>query len=292
MANSSYKTHTLSHLSPQQQEEQPGKENKMNPLPQFERPDEFSAKRLKNKVAIITGGDSGIGRATAIAFAKEGADVAIFYLNEHEDANLTKKRVEEIGQKCLISAFDAGNSELCIKNVNAVVEQLGHLEILINNCAEQHVRDDIEKLSPQDLERTFKTNIFSYFFMVQASLKYLKAGSSIINTTSVVAYKGHEELLDYASTKGAIVAYTRSLAQRLVKRGIRVNSVAPGPIWTPLIPASFSAEHVEKFGKNVPMQRAGQPCEVAPSFVFLASEDASYMTGQVLHPNGGTPIAS
>lgn len=282
----------ISSIPPQYQEQQPGKEAPLNPSAQFERSDEFSAKRLKGKVAIITGGDSGIGRATAIAFAKEGADIAIFYLNEHEDARATKERIEEIGRKCLTFAGDAGEYEFCKKSVDDVVQQFGHLDILVNNCAEQHVRKEIEQIDFQDLERTFKTNIYSYFFMVQASIKYLKEGSSIINTTSVVAYKGNEELLDYASTKGAIVAYTRSLAQRLVKQGIRVNGVAPGPIWTPLIPASFSPEHVANFGKNVPMQRPGQPCEVAPSFVFLASEDASYMTGQILHPNGGVPVAS
>ncbi len=292
MFSSNHKSQQLSHLPAQQQDKQPGKENLMNPIPEFERSNEFSAKRLTGKVAIITGGDSGIGRAVSIAFAKEGADIAIFYLNEHEDAKFTQKRVQEIGRRCVIYAGDAGDLDFCKRSVDNVVKELGQLDILVNNCAEQHVREDIEQLTPEDLVRTFKTNIYSYFFMVQASLKYFKEGSNIINTTSVVAYKGNEELLDYAATKGAIVTYTRCLAQRLVKKGIRVNGVAPGPIWTPLIPASFSPEHVEKFGQNVPMKRAGQPCEVSPCFVFLASEDASYMTGQILHPNGGTPVTS
>lgn len=285
-------THQLAFIPPQEQDIQPGHEQDMYPAPQFERPDAWSAKRLQGKVAIITGGDSGIGRATAIAFAKEGADIAILYLNEHDDALITKKRIEEIGRKCIAIAGDAGDEKFCTQAVKDVIDIFGHLEILVNNCAEQHIRDDLEQLHSADLERTFKTNIYSYFFMVKACLPYLQEQASIINTASVVAYRGHKQLLDYAATKGAIVAYTRSLAQRLVDKGIRVNGVAPGPIWTPLIPASFPAEKVEHFGQNVPMKRAGHPCEVAPAFVFLASEDASYMTGQILHPNGGTPVSS
>lgn len=281
----------FSHIPPQHQAPQPGREEEMVPSPKYERHDKYSARRLENKVAIITGGDSGIGRAVAIAFAKEGADIAILYLNEHEDADITKKRVQEIGRRCITISGDAGCPIFCKESTLKVMQEFDHIDILVNNCAEQHVREELENLKPEQLERTFRTNIYSYFFMVQAVLPYLKPGSAIINTTSVVAYKGNKDLLDYTSTKGAIVSYTRALAQRLVEKQIRVNGVAPGPIWTPLIPASFSADYVaNKFGKDAPMHRMGQPCEVAPSFVFLASEDASYMTGQILHPNGGTPV--
>ncbi|WP_148698545.1 SDR family oxidoreductase [Silvanigrella aquatica] len=262
----------------------------MNPSPQFERSDKFSAKRLENKIAIITGGDSGIGRATAISFAKEGADLALLYLNEHNDALFTKKRIEEIGRKCIILDGDCGNPTFCYEAVEQVIKQFGQIDILINNCAEQHVRKELEEITFEEIEKTFRTNIFSYFFMTQSVLKYMKAGSSIINCASVVAYKGSEDLLDYSATKGAVVSLTKSLAKKLSKKEIRVNAVAPGPIWTPLIPSSFDEERLKHFGKDTLLQRVGQPCEIAPSFVFLASEDSSYMTGQVLHPNGGIII--
>jgi NAD(P)-dependent dehydrogenase (short-subunit alcohol dehydrogenase family) len=242
------------------------------------------------KVAIITGGDRGIGRAVAIAFAKEGADVAVMYLNEHEDAEKTQQLVKELGRDCLPIAGDIGDESFCKQAIQQVIDKFGHLDILVNNAAEQHPQQSIEDISAEQLERTFRTNIFSMFFLTKAALPYLKEGSAIINTTSVTAYQGNPQLLDYSSTKGAIVAFTRSLSKSLVEKGIRVNGVAPGPIWTPLIPSTFPEEKVEKFGKEVPMQRAGQPEEVASCYVFLASNDASYMAGQILHPNGGTVI--
>jgi NAD(P)-dependent dehydrogenase (short-subunit alcohol dehydrogenase family) len=246
--------------------------------------------RLAGKVAIITGGDSGIGRAVAIAFAREGADVAVVYLDEHRDARETQRRVERLRRRCTLIAGDAGDEAFCAEAVRRTVETFGRLDVVVNNAAEQHPQDDVRKISAWQLERTFRTNFFSYVFMVQAALPHLPKGGAIVNTTSVVAYRGSPELIDYAATKGAIVAFTRSLAHALAERGIRVNGVAPGPIWTPLIPASFPKEKVSTFGSDVPLGRAGQPEEVAPSFVFLASEEASYMTGQVLHPNGGEVV--
>jgi len=274
----------------QTQSQQPGRESEMTPRPQAEDSSYRGSGKLLNKVALITGGDSGIGRAVAIAFAKEGADVAIGYLNEHEDAKETKQHVEKLGQRCLTIAGDIGNEQFCQQAVEQVVAEMGQLDILVNNAAEQHPQDSIEKISAEQLERTFRTNIFSMFYLTKAALPHLKAGSAIINTTSVTAYKGSPQLLDYSSTKGAIVAFTRSLSQSLVEKGIRVNGVAPGPIWTPLIPATFPPEKVESFGQEAPMARAGQPEEIAPSYVFLASDDASYMAGQILHPNGGTVV--
>jgi NAD(P)-dependent dehydrogenase (short-subunit alcohol dehydrogenase family) len=241
-------------------------------------------------VALITGGDSGIGRAVAIMFAKEGADVAIMYLKEHGDAAETKYLVEAQGRHCTTLAGDVGEESFCQQAVQHTVAALGRLDILVNNAAEQHPQDSIAKITAEQLERTFRTNIFAYFYMTKAALPHLSQGSAIINTTSVTAYKGSPQLLDYAATKGAIVAFTRSLALSLVAQGIRVNGVAPGPIWTPLIPSTFPADKVEHFGANVPMQRAGQPEEVAASYVFLASDDASYMAGQILHPNGGEVV--
>lgn len=275
---------------PQSQNQQPGIEEKMTPKPKSDNPQYRGSGKLAGKVALITGGDSGIGRAVAIAFAKEGADVAIAYLNEHDDAKETKQLVEAQNRHAVTIAGDIGNESFCQQLVEQTVEEFGKLDILINNAAEQHPQESIEDITAEQLERTFRTNIFSMFFLTKAALKHLKAGSAIVNTTSVTAYKGNEELIDYSSTKGAIVAFTRSLSQSLLKKEIRVNAVAPGPIWTPLIPATFPPDQVASFGKQVPMERAGQPEEVAPSFVFLASDDASYMTGQVLHPNGGAVV--
>lgn len=275
---------------PQHQDQRPGKESEMTPRPKAVDAKYKGSDKLRDKVALITGGDSGIGRAVAIVFAREGADVVIVYLNEHDDADETKRLVEQEGRRCLAIAGDIGDEPFCQHCVEQTIKEFGHLDILINNAAEQHPQESIENISAEQLERTFRTNIFGMFFMVKAALPQLKEGSSIINTTSVTAYQGNPQLLDYASTKGAIVAFTRSLSQSLVKQGIRVNGVAPGPIWTPLIPSTFPEEKAASFGQQVPMQRAGQPEEVAPSYVFLASDDASYMSGQILHPNGGTVV--
>jgi len=272
---------------PQEQNQQPGIESEMTPKPQADDSNYRGSDKLKNKVALISGGDSGIGRAVAIAYAKEGADVAIVYLSEHDDAKQTKHLVEKQGRRCVTIAGDIGSEKFCQQAVDQTVAELGKLDILVNNAAEQHPQESIADISADQLERTFRTNIFSMFYLTKAALPHFQEGSTIINTTSVTAYKGNPQLLDYSSTKGAIVAFTRSLSQSLIQKGIRVNGVAPGPIWTPLIPATFPEEKVERFGKQVPMQRAGQPEEVAPSFVFLASDDSSYMSGQILHPNGG-----
>jgi NAD(P)-dependent dehydrogenase (short-subunit alcohol dehydrogenase family) len=275
---------------PQQQSRRPGIEAAMTPRPQAERPEYKAAGKLEGKVALITGGDSGIGRAVAITYAKEGADVAIVYLDEHQDAEETRRQVEQEGRRCLLIAGDAGDEAFCQQAVDQTVRELGQLDILVNNAAEQHPQESLEKITAEQLERTFRTNIFSYFYMARAALPHLKPGSSIINTTSVTAYRGSSHLIDYASTKGAIVAFTRSLALALAEKNIRVNGVAPGPIWTPLIPSTFPPDKVAEFGSDTPLGRAGEPSEVAPSFVFLASEDGSYFTGQVLHPNGGEVI--
>ena len=248
------------------------------------------ADKLTGRVALVTGGDSGIGRAVAVAFAKEGADVAISYLNEHEDAQETMRLVQEQGRQVMAIAGDLGDSAHCDDLITQVIGRFERLDILVNNAAEQTLQPDFEQITDEQIERTFRTNIFSQFFLTRAALPHLKNGAAIINSTSVTAYKGAPAQIDYASTKGAIVAFTRSLSQLLVERGIRVNAVAPGPIWTPLIPASYPAEKTATHGEDVPMKRAGQPDEVAPSYVFLASSDASYMTGQVLHPNGGTVV--
>lgn len=274
---------------PQHQDQQPGLQSEMTPQPKSGETYRAAGK-LENKVALITGGDSGIGRAVAILYAKEGADVAIAYLNEHEDAQETQRLVEAEGRKCIILPGDIGNEKFCQELVQQTVSRLGKLDILVNNAAEQHPQKSLEDITAEQLERTFRTNIFGMFFLTKAAMPQLKEGSIVINTTSVTAYQGNPQLLDYSSTKGAIVAFTRSLSQALVEKGIRVNGVAPGPIWTPLIPSTFPAQQVATFGQQVPMSRAGQPEEVAPCYVFLASSDSSYMSGQILHPNGGEVV--
>lgn len=272
---------------PQHQPRQPGREHEMQPRPIFIRDDYRGSGRLENRIALITGGDSGIGRAVAVHFAREGAHVAIVYLEEHRDAEETKRLVEAEGRRCLALAGDVSDEAFCYEAVNRTVQEFGGLDILVNNAAEQHPQAELKDITAEQLVATFRTNIFAYFFMAKAALDHLREGGAILNTTSVTAYRGSGHLLDYAATKGAIVAFTRSLALALAKRKIRVNGVAPGPIWTPLIPSTFPEERVEKFGSDVPMGRAGQPAEVAPAYVFLASADGSYMTGQTLHPNGG-----
>lgn len=277
-------------MPPQQQDQQPGRESEMKPKPVYIKPDYRAAGKLKGKAAIVTGGDSGIGRAVAVHFAREGANVAIIYLDEHDDAAETKRLVEAEGKKCLTIAGDVGDAAFCKKAVEEAVKELGKLDILVNNAAEQHPQEKPEDISEEQLERTFRTNIFGYFHMVKAALPHLKEGAAIVNTASVTDYQGSPTLLDYSATKGAIVAYTRSLSGNLLKRGIRVNGVAPGPIWTPLIPSTFPPDKVKTFGADVPMKRPGQPAEVAPCYVFLASDDASYISGQMLHPNGGEVV--
>ena len=280
---------------PQHQKCQPGLEYIMMPRPISNNPYSRGSGKLQGKVAIITGGDSGIGRAIAYAFAKEGADITISYLNEEEDACETKAFVEQIGRRCLLVPGDLKNEEMSKIVVEKTIECFGKIDILVNNHAVQFVQNSILDITSEQLDLTFRTNVYPFFYMTKAALKYLKRGAAIINTTSITAYQGEPLLIDYSATKGAILTFTRSLSQSLIKEGIRVNAVAPGPIWTPLIPASYSAEQVETFGSgtsSVPMDRAGQPFEVATSYVFLASDDSRYMSGQVLHPNGGTIVGS
>jgi NAD(P)-dependent dehydrogenase (short-subunit alcohol dehydrogenase family) len=270
----------------------PGHESELEPKPDWQ-PRFKGSDRLKGKVALVTGADSGIGRAVAALFAREGADVAILYLCEHDDAEFTRKIVEKEGRRATAIAGDIGDKSFCERAVRQTVDQLGRLDILVNNAGEQHPDKDIREITEEQLKRTFQTNVYGMFFMTQAAMPHLKEGAAIINCTSETMYSGSPDLLDYSSTKGAITAFTRSLAQNLVKKGIRVNGVAPGPIWTPLNPfGGQPPEDVADFGKDTPMGRPGQPNEVAPAFLFLACEDSSYMTGQILHPDGGDTTSS
>lgn len=274
----------------QQQERQPGFETEMNPRPDFTQNLAGKSERLSGKVALITGGDSGIGRAVAVAYAKEGADIAISYLDEHEDAEETKKFVEDAGRKCLLLPGDIGEESICQDTISKVIDEFGKLDILVNNAGEQHPQSSLKDITAEQMEKTFKTNVFSMFHLTKAALDHLSEGSTIINTTSITAFQGAPTLIDYSATKGAILSFTRSLAGSLAEQGIRVNAVAPGPIWTPLIPATFKAEDVEGFGSQTPLKRPGHPSDLAPGYVYLASDDSSYVTGQVLHINGGTPL--
>lgn len=266
---------------------QPGDEHKMNPEPEFIRASYQGTGKLRGKVALITGGDSGIGSAVAVHYAREGADVAIAYLEEDKDAEDTRALVEAEGQRCLVMKGDVGSPEFCREIVEKTVSELGGLNILVNNAAEQHDWDDVTQIPDEQIERTFRTNIFSHFYTVKHALAHMKEGDSIIETSSINAFKGNDTLIDYTATKGAIQGFMRSIAMSLVGRGIRVNAVAPGPVWTPLIPASMDEEQVESFGGQVPMKRAGQPSEMGPAYVYLASEESSYMNGQTIHLNGG-----
>jgi NAD(P)-dependent dehydrogenase (short-subunit alcohol dehydrogenase family) len=268
---------------------QPGRETRMDPPPDY-MPRHPGSGRLKGKSAIITGGDSGIGRATAVLFAREGADVAIIYLDEDKDAEETAEMIRNEGGRALLLRGDVGEKSFCEESVAQTIDAFGRLDVLINNAGEQHARKDVTEISQEQLFNTFRTNLGGQFFMVQAALPHLERGASIVCTTSVTAYRGQDLLVDYASSKGAILSLVRALSSKLAPDGIRVNGVAPGPIWTPLIPASFPPDKVADFGKSAPLGRPGQPNEVAPAMLFLACDDASYMTGQVLHPNGGDRI--
>lgn len=276
-------------IPPQKQDRQPGRESEMTPRPDYA-PRFAGSGRLRDKVALVTGGDSGIGRAVSVLFAREGADVAVIYKEEREDMDETRAAIEAEGRACLPLMGDVGDKRFCEEAVSRIVDRFGKLDVLVNNAAEQHVQEELTDISEEQLAQTFRTNAFGYFFVTQAALPHLKEGAAIVNTTSVTAYRGSPELMDYAATRGAVLALTRSLAKALAERKIRVNGVAPGPIWTPLIPSSFDEKEVESFGRDVPMKRPGQPNEVASCHLFLACDDSSYMTGQVLHPNGGEAV--
>ena len=274
----------------QHQDLQPGLEYKMTPLPIYENPNYIASKKLEGKVAIISGGDSGIGRAVSVLFAKEGANVVISYLNEHRDANYTKQVIEGLGRKCLLVPGDLRDENLSKYIAETTMKTFGKIDILVNNCGVQFPQDSILNISSQQLKDTFETNIYTFFYLTKAVLPYLKENSSIINTTSITAFDGKKNLIDYSATKGAITVFTKSLALSLADSKIRVNAVAPGPIWTPLIPASFTKEQVEIFGAETPLKRAGQPFELAPAYLYLASDDSRYVTGQIIHVNGGTIV--
>lgn len=277
-------------LPPQHQDHRPGTESEMHPRPEYKAEDYKAAGKLQGKVAVISGADSGIGRAVAVVYAKEGADVVMLYLDQPEDAEETRRQVEQLGRQCLTLAGDVADATYCRLVVDQTMAKWGHLDVLVNNAGEQHPQERLEDISEEQWERTFRTNIFGMFQLTKAALPSMKEGCVIINTTSVTAYKGNPKLIDYASTKGAITAFTRSLSMNLASRGIRVNAVAPGPIWTPLIPSTFDEDTVAHFGASTPMGRPGQPEEVAPAYVYLACSDSSYMSGQVLHINGGTVV--
>lgn len=274
----------------QHQERRPGLESDMHPAPAYRGEDYKAAGKLAGKVALITGADSGIGRAVAVTFAKEGADIVMLYLNEHDDAAKTRQEIEGLGRRCLSFAGDVAEAGFCAKVVEETQRAWGRLDVLVNNAGEQHPQKRLEDISEEQWERTFRTNIFGMFQLTKAALPFMEQGASIINTTSITAYKGNPILLDYSATKGAITAFTRALSMNLASRGIRVNAVAPGPIWTPLIPSTFEAEQVAEFGAETPMGRPGQPEELAPAYVYLACNDSSYVSGQVIHVNGGTVV--
>ncbi|MGI1659735.1 MAG: SDR family oxidoreductase [Desulfitobacterium sp.] len=274
----------------QHQDKQPGLETLMNPSPIFDNPNYLPSGELQGKVALISGGDSGIGKAVSILYAKEGADIVIVYLDEHGDAQTTKEKIEQLGRRCLLIAGDIGDESFCNQVVQKTLEAFGRLDILVNNAAEQHPQNSLLDITAQQIEKTFRTNIFAMIYLTKAALPHLKQGSVIINTASITAYKGDKKLIDYSASKGAVVAFTRSLSESLINQGIRVNGVAPGPVWTPLIPASFNANEVSTFGSTTPMQRAGQPVEVATAYLFLACEGSAYISGQILHVNGGTIV--
>lgn len=277
---------------PQHQPMQPGLETLMEPKPIFDNPAYVGTGKLKDKVALVTGGDSGIGRAVCVAFAKEGADIAIVYFNEHEDANNTKRYIEALGRKCMLMAGDLRDEAFCRQTVENTVSSFGRLDVVANNAGVQFPQNSLADISTEQLETTFRVNIFAMFHVIKAALPHLKAGGTIINTTSINAYIGNELLIDYSATKGAIVSFTRAMARSLVSQGVRVNGVAPGPIWTPLQPASWPADYVTTLGSDTPMKRSGQPFELAPTYVYLASDDSSYVTGQILHVDGGASMQS